>query len=401
MQKYCIVSMQNKIMSFLIEGNGRVAEIHCDTTKSLALLGNIYVGKVKNIAKNLQAAFVEIQSGLICYLPLEDLRAPLFTQKGQSKNLQQGDELVVQISREAIKSKAPAVTTNLSFQGKYVILEPGKTGIGISKRLPEPERVRLRETGRAMTEVLAKNHAQDCSIILRTNAADALQEEIAEELEVLLERYRNIRETAVYRTCYSCLYQSPALWMKRMNSLRCRELGAIIIEETDLYQQAERYLNEERSKLKERLVHYQDLLLPLKKLYALEYRLEEALRERVWMKSGAYLVIQPTEALTVVDVNSGKNEGGKQKEAAILKVNLEAAKETARQLRLRNLSGIILVDFINMEKEESRKQVMEELRRCLLQDPLQAHVVDMTKLNLVEITRKKVERPLWEQIRID
>ncbi len=398
MQKYCIANIENRIVSFLIDADGRTVEIHCDTPDGPALLGNIYVGKVKNIAKNLQAAFVEIEPGLICYLPLEDLNAPLFTRKGTSKNLQQGDELVVQSSREAIKSKAPALTTNLSFQGKYVILEPGKTGIGVSKKLPEPERIRLRSLGGELMEELAEESTRDYGILLRTNAADASREEIRSELEALLLRYRKIRKTAPYRTCYSCLYQSPAMWLKRMTALRFRELEAIIIEEEELYEQAERYLEAEQPKISERLIRYQDPLLPLNKLYSMERRLEEALSERVWMKSGAYLVIQPTEALTVVDVNSGKNETGKQKEAAILKVNLEAARETARQLRLRNLSGIIIIDFINMEKEESQNQVMEELRRCLLPDPVQARAVDMTKLNLVEITRKKVERPLREQI---
>ena len=159
-------------------------------------------------------------------------------------------------------------------------------------------------------------------------------------------------------------------------------------------------LEKENPLLKGKLQLYGDSMLSMDKLYSLERRLKEALQEKVWMKSGAYLVIQPTEALTVVDVNSGKFEAGRQKEAAILKVNLEAARELARQLRIRNLSGIIIVDFINMQEADSRQQVLEELSACLTMDPILTRVIDRTKLDLVEITRKKVERPLAEQIRI-
>ena len=399
--------MQNKIFSFLIDEGGHTTEIHCDTPGSQILLGNIYVGKVKNVAKNLQAAFVEIQPGVICYLALEDLRDPIFTKKGPSKNLQQGDELAVQISREAIKTKAPSLTTGLCFQGKYVVLEAGKKGIGVSKKLPEAQRQRLRSLGEQSLKRLTERKNIDyesyldaVSVVLRTNAADVSDSVIETELEELFERYQKIRDTALYRTCYSCLYQSPALWLKRMLSLHYSGLEAIIIEDGELYEQAERYLQAEQPELRERLVRYQDKLLPMEKLYSMEHRLSEALGERVWMPSGAYLVIQPTEALTVVDVNSGKNESGKKKEQAILKVNLEAAGETARQLRLRNLSGIIIIDFINMEEEASKIQVMEELKRCLLQDPVQARAIDMTKLDLVEVTRKKVEKTLAEQIRM-
>ena len=137
-------------------------------------------------------------------------------------------------------------------------------------------------------------------------------------------------------------------------------------------------------------------MLPMSKLYNLQAVLERALNERVWLKHGGYLVIQPTEALTVVDVNSGKCIAGKKTEDTYLKINLEAAKEIAKQLRLRNLSGIIIVDFINLEEEENRQQLLKEFRKCLLEDPIQATVADVTALQLVEVTRKKVRKPLYE-----
>lgn len=406
MQKYCIAKMQNKIFSFLLDENNHTVEIHCDNPDSKISLGNIYIGKVQNIAKNMNAAFVEVQPGVICYLSLNDLKSPIYTKKGASKNIQQGDELVVQISREAIKTKAPSLTTGLCFQGKYAILEVGKTNVGVSKKLPEKERQRLRLLGESclirLTEAYGLEKEEflaNHSIVLRTNASEVAEEEIDAELTHLFLQLRQIQETAKYRTCYSCLQKSPAGWLKRLKALRYSELDSIIIEDTELYEQAESFLQTEQTEWKEKLIHYQDDLLPIQKLYSMEHRLSEALGERVWMKSGAYLIIQPTEALTVIDVNSGKSETGKKKEEALLKINLEAARETARQLRLRNISGIIIVDFINMQEETSRQQVMEELNRCLLQDPVHARAIDMTKLYLVEITRKKVEKPLTECLR--
>lgn len=414
-------------MSFLLDSSGHAVEIHADTEESQILLGNVYVGRVQNVAKNIQAAFVEIQPGVVCYLPLDDLKAPVYTKKGPSPHLQQGDELVVQVSREAIKTKAPAVTTRLCFQGKYAVLDMAHPGLGVSKKLPEEAREHLRELGEGFLSGLSESPAGgrkpeknserkerlgisgylQCGagisaaapgFVLRTNAAQAMDIQILSELRELTDRLKQIQDIARYRTCYSCLYQAPSLWLKRLTALHQEGLEGIVIEENELYERAEAYLRENDAAFASRLIHYQDELLSMEKLYSLERELKNAVSERVWMNSGAYLVIQPTEALTVVDVNTGKFEKGKQKEAAVLRVNLEAAKETARQMRLRNLSGIIIVDFINMEQEESRKKVMEELRTCFVRDSVQAHVIDITKLGLVELTRKKVERPLAEQL---
>ena len=403
--KYCIAKMNNRILSYLLAENGRAVEIHADELEDRNLLGNIYIGRVQKVVKNIQAAFVEISPGVPCYLPLEDLRDPIYTKKGPSKDLQQGDELVVQVSREAMKTKGPSVTTRLSLQGRYVILDGKHPGIGISKKLEEGQREQLRRIAEFYRKDLwADSHsgsirlAEAAGIVIRTNAACASEEAILEELRKLSRQLADIRGKAPYRTCYSCLHQMPPGWLRRFNGLRMRDTQFIMIEDEQLYLQARQYLQEYLPELLPILVHYQDPLLPMHKLYSLERELSEALSQRVWLRSGGYLVIQPTEALTVVDVNSGKYEAGRKKEETILKVNLEAARETARQMRLRNLAGIIIIDFINMETEEAKNEVLGELRARLLLDPLQANVVDMTKLNLVEVVRKKVEGPLMEHV---
>lgn len=403
--KYCIAKMNNRILSYLLAENGRAVEIHADELEDRNLLGNIYIGRVQKVVKNIQAAFVEISPGVPCYLPLEDLRDPIYTKKGPSKDLQQGDELVVQVSREAMKTKGPSVTTRLSLQGRYVILDGKHPGIGISKKLEEGQREQLRRIAEFYRKDLSADSdsgsirlEEAAGIVIRTNAACASEEAILEELRKLSRQLADIRGKAPYRTCYSCLHQMPPGWLRRFNGLRMRDTQFIMIEDEQLYLQARQYLQEYLPELLPILVHYQDPLLPMHKLYSLERELSEALSQRVWLRSGGYLVIQPTEALTVVDVNSGKYEAGKKKEETILKVNLEAARETARQMRLRNLSGIIIIDFINMETEEAKNEVLGELRARLLLDPLQANVVDMTKLNLVEVVRKKVEGPLMEHV---
>ena len=405
--KYCIEKMNDCIISFLLSENGHATEIHADKIEEQGLLGNIYVGRVQKVVKNIQAAFVDIAPGLACYLPLEDMKHPIYTKKGPSKELQQGDELVVQVSREAMKTKGPSVTTRLSLQGKYVILDGKQPGIGVSKKLDDGRRTELKGIVESyLMDVPADSSSEpliplgETGIVIRTNAACASEADILEELKKLTQQLADIRGKAPYRTCYSCLHQTPPGWLRRFRGLRLSDTEAIVIEDEKLYLQAEQHLREYLPEVLPMLVHYQDPLLPMHKLYSLERELGEALAQRVWLKSGGYLVIQPTEALTVVDVNSGKYEAGRKKEETILKVNLEAARETARQMRLRNLSGIIIIDFINMETEEAKKQVLGQLREHLLKDPLQANVVDMTKLNLVEVVRKKVEGPLAEHVKV-
>ena len=301
--KYCIAKMKNRILSYLLAENGHAVEIHADEMEDRNLLGNIYIGRVQKVVKNIQAAFVEISPGVPCYLPLEDLRDPIYTKKGPSKDLQQGDELVVQVSREAMKTKGPSVTTRLSLQGRYVILDGKHIGIGISKKLEEGQREKLRRIAESYRKDLsADSHSgsirleEAAGIVIRTNAACASEETILEELRKLSRQLADIRGKAPYRTCYSCLHQMPPGWLRRFNGLRMRDTQSIMIEDEQLYLQARQYLQEYLPELLPILVHYHDPLLPMHKLYSLERELSEALSQRVWLRSGGYLVIQPTEA---------------------------------------------------------------------------------------------------------
>ncbi len=398
--QYLMTRREGKIFSFLLQ-NKKAVEIHCDEEENASCLGNVYIGKIKNIAKNIQAAFVEIAPGEVCYLPLEDLKEPVYTKKGSSRLPQAGDELLVQINREKIKGKFPSVTTKLSLHGKYAVLTMGKRQTGVSMKLSGEIRERLLSlAGQVLEEEKEpeKQADRNWGFILRTNAGEAMEESLREELLRLKNQWESMLLAAFHRTCFTCLVKQPPVYLNRLSDLYDSAADEFLTDEKDLYEAMKAYLEERQPKDLPKLSFYQDSLLPMAKLFSLDHQLEQALRERVWLDSGGYLVIQPTEALTVIDVNTGKYEGGKEREKTFLKINLEAARETARQIRLRNLSGIILVDFINMEKEESNRELLSVLDRLLKTDPVHTTLVDMTKLSLVEITRQKKEKPLLESM---
>lgn len=408
---YIMTKMQGKVFSFL-QNEKRSIEIHCDQEQSDLSLGTIYIGRIQKIAKNINAAFVEISPGKNCYLPLEDMQNPIYTKKGTSKLPQQGDELLVQISREGIKTKLPSVTTNLTLHGKYVLLTTGNTQISISSKLSKPVREQLlqyaQEEEKRILHLSPDSDdaaAQDAvsprsfGWLMRTNAGTAEEQLLSKDMERLYLQYQTLIQQAKFRTCYSCMLQTPASYLTRLSNLYDHQVERIITDDEALYAEIKAYLEHVQPEDQKKLSLYQDELLPLKKLYSLEKQLQEALGERVWLKCGGYLIIQPTEALTVIDVNSGKSDGGKKKEEAILKVNLEAAKEIAHQLRMRNISGIVLVDFINMKLPESNQQLLAALEQYLKLDPVKTVLVDMTRLSLVEITRMKKEKPLHEAVK--
>lgn len=391
-KKLIIVRYQGRILTALME-NGRAAELHCDEEQRNSLLGNIYIGKVKNIVKNIRAAFIEIENGIQCYYSLSDNKDPIYIKKGSSKDMQAGDELLVQVCRENLKSKPPAVSSNLNFTGNYLVLTTGNKSTGMSSKLTQEEKIRLKE-------YLAPYLDSRFGFIVRTNAREVDQETFVAEARLLKELYETVLQKARFRTCFSILHRNnPTTWLSTLRDIYKENLSQILTDDETLYEKIKEYLHQYQREDEEKLTFYQDDLLPLMKLYSLESAVENALKERVWMKSGAYLVIQPTEALTVIDVNTGKYDGHKKQQDTFLKINLEAAREIAVQIRLRNLSGIIVIDFINMESGEYRRQLMEEFDRILKKDPVKTTLVDMTALSLVEVTRKKVRRPFWEQIR--
>ena len=374
----------------------RIVEIRLESDQEKSILGNIYTGQVENIASNIQAAFVQIEPGKRCYYSLAEAQRAVFSagRKGNGP-LRPGDELLVQVSRDAMKGKLPALTSNLNFTGRYLVLTTGDKKFGLSSKLAQEDRHRL--SGWLKEE--AERPDKECGIIVRTNAADASKEEILKELEWLKGRYHKAVVQGRNRTCFSLVLETEPFYVAAVRDAYGRDLDEIITDVPEIGEMIQGYLEEISPELKEKLRFYQDKLLPLYKLYRVETALDAIQKEKVWLNSGGFLVIQQTEAFVSIDVNSGKYTGKKKMEETFRKINLEAAAEISRQLRLRNLSGIILIDFINMENPDHREELFHVLQKLLRKDPIKSRAIDITPLHILEMTRKKVRRPVIEDIR--
>ncbi len=340
-------------------------------------VGDIYVGRVQNVVPNINAAFVEIKKDVLCYLSLSEF--------GQdSKRVKCGDEFVVQVRKAAVKTKQAVVTCRPEIAGRFSVVSTKNQTKGISKKIDlEDEQLRLKN-------LLEEFADEEYGIVLRTNAAQADSEEIRKECKSLLDDLHEKMEQGQYRSPFSLLRKEEPFYLKYINSCQLEEINRIITDDETIYQ----HLHELFGDLTE---WYEDESYPLDKLLGVTSKLQKAFEKRVWLKSGGNLVIEPTEALTVIDVNTGKAIDGKRnKETTFFKMNCEAAVEIARQIRMRNISGIIIVDFIDMQKKENQKKLMSLLGEELKKDKTRTAVIDITKLGLVELTRMKKNRPLWE-----
>lgn len=370
----------------------RMTQIQVEAVSKSSILGNIYIGRVENIATNIQAAFVNIAKGVSCFLPLEEAKNAVFTKKNGKKDLCIGDELLVEVTREKQKNKPASVSANLNFSGKYLILTTGNHLLGISKKLHATERERL--------QALLKDQITDTfGIVVRTAAKDASDEEILKELEMLTKQCHACLQGAMHRTAFTRLREAPPFYLQFLKNRNLTEVQKITTDIPSVHEVLLQHLQD--TKEAEKLHLYTDTQVSLFALYSLTHELERALHRQVWLPSGAYLVIDPTEALTVIDVNSGKNIKKKAREELVFSVNVEAAHEIARQLILRNISGICIIDFIDMKEKEHREELMHILRMDLKKDKVPATLVDITRLGLVELTRKKVQKSLKEQLQGD
>lgn len=399
-RKYIIIKRNGQILSLLFHGN-RLLSVHAqDDETAGGLLGNIYVARVKNIVKNLHAAFVEIEPGKSCFLDLREAKTPLLLNRSYDGKLLAEDEIIVQVHKEAMKTKPPAVTCVLSLDGKYCVVSNEKPGMAYSAKLSAKvkERVRMQLEN---SDFPFKKYAEEYGIVIRTNAKE-LKDDITpltEEIKKLSKRLTAIRQNGFHRTCYSVLLQKSPEYLLNLRDLRAGWCDEIITDEEKLYQKIYDFAEENADFHLPAVRLYRDKMLPLSKLYAVDARLKEALDKKVWLKSGGYLLIESTEALTAIDVNTGKVTSRKEVQDNHFQINMEAAEEIARQLALRNLSGIIIVDFINMSKEEYRKILMARFGDLLRQDTVKTSLVDITALGLVEITRMKINKPISEQLK--
>ncbi|MEG1145506.1 MAG: ribonuclease E/G [Clostridium sp.] len=395
MSKLVITRWENKILTALLV-NGKCRMLQLEQEEEKRLLGNIYVGKVKNVVKNIGAAFIDLGNGQMGFYSLTENTNHIFADanhKIQNRQVKPGDELIVQVAKDAVKTKDPVLSCYLNFTGKYSVLTLGKTQFGFSAKIKDALWKEMIRT------YLLPLKDDSFGIIVRTNAKEVSKEEIGEEILFLKERMQNLLSTAGCRTCYSVLFGSEPSYILNLRDLYSKDLDSIVTDDKTCFDEMSHYLRENQQEDLKKLEFYEDEMLSLLKLYSLETAMEEATNRHVWLKSGGYLVIEPTEALTVIDVNTGKYSGKKNIEDTILKINLEAAVESARQIQLRNLSGIIIIDFIDMSLIEHKEELLTRLEKELSKDSIKTVLVEMTKLGLVEITRKKIYKPLYEVLK--
>lgn len=390
--KLIVTKQEDKVISAIFEGKEMV-QVNLHRECEEGILGNIYLCKVKNIIKNINAAFVEISDGRMCYLSLSEEQYPLFTKSKKSEKIIVGDEFLVQVSKEDVKTKAPVVTTKLNITGKYAVLIHGKATLGISSKIEDETRKK------ELKEYMKEFKLEGYGFIIRTNGGKVSVERIGEEIRQLICQYNEIIEYGIHKTVFTLIHKTPPGYLCDIRDGFAESLDEIITDDKDIYQKIHDYMLKYQQEDLAKLRFYEDKLLSLGNLYNVKTKLENALKSKVWLKSGGTVIIQPTEALTVIDVNTGKAISGKKKAMeTFYKINMEAAIEIAKQIRLRNLSGIIIIDFIDMELTEYKEQLMRKLEELFKSDPIKTILVDMTALNLVEITRKKVRKPLLEQM---
>ena len=401
--KILILKLNEKLFSMLIKDN-HILSVQVERLNEYTV-GNIYVGRVQSISENIAAAFVDLGNGYLTFLPLSEAKHAFVTNRKPDGKLKVGDEVMVQIIREPMKTKLAGVTTQISIAGRYAVIgvryneyikepdqeegtEEKKNLLHISSKLSKKQQLRFRNI-EDLQQIAVEYH-----LTVRTNAGELEDDEpLITEAGLLAEQLKHILQIADKRTCYSCLYREKPDYLHFIENAYTTEYDEVVTDIPEIYE----VLKEQMTQFDMPVRFYEDRMLPLYKLYSVEMRIKELLDKKVWLKSGGYLVIEPTEALISIDVNSGKYEHGKDKEETFLKINMEAAEMIALQLRARNLSGIILVDFINMKRSIHNKQLMEYMKSLLKRDNVAADVVDMTGLGLVEITRKKVNPSFREQ----
>ena len=386
MKQFVFTEWNKKKLGILFE-DGKAMEIRCYEADSI--LGNVYRARVSNLSPNINAAFVDIKKGESCYLSMDDYHG---------EKLKVGDLVTVQVVRDKIKTKRYAVTTDISLQGDYAVTTLFAP-VGVSSKITDSARKKELKTlmqNLLIAEQDAQFYLAEGNVaeierikkltlggIIRTQAEHAEDAAITREIEGQARLLYSIMKKSEYATQYTCLYHTEVEYIKdirRMHALQDVEIVTDIPEVTEAISEIPLYTDEYTLTLR----------------YSLASLLEKTLSKRAYLKSGAYLVIEPTEAMTVIDVNSGKSIKGKNAEEQFLKINIEAAKEIARQLRLRNISGIVIIDFINMKEESHNHELMKNLAEYVRTDPVRTTVVDMTKLGLVELTRQKGKRALHE-----
>jgi ribonuclease G len=383
--------------------DGELAEFYIEKRDDESILGNIYRGRVERVLPGMQSAFIDIGLSKNAFLYIKDLLPEGHKNKRAQKAgeppriqdlLKAGQELTVQVVKEMSGHKGPRVTTLISLPGRFSVLLPGRNTAGISKRMDDSEeRKRLKELANSLKP-------EGAGLIIRTAAKHVPIEWLRDEIDALLKKWDMILEQQSKGVVPRCLYREPDFVIHMIREHLSPDLNRFIVNDRDVWKQIIGFLDSTSPGSKPK-VEYFDKDYDMFEYYHVESALNQALVRKVFLKSGGYIVFDTTEALTVIDVNSGKYVGRTSLEKTALKINKEAAEMIARQIRVRDISGIIIIDFIDMKDECHREEVVAVLKEAVKQDRTQTVVVGMTGLGLVEMTRKKIRQPLASYMTVD
>ncbi|HHY78212.1 MAG TPA: Rne/Rng family ribonuclease [Clostridiales bacterium] len=379
--------------------DSELVEIYMEDKEGQSIVGNIYKGLVKNVLPGMGAAFIDIGTEKNAFLYVKDLISDIsgYSEENDEHQaqietyriddyLKTGQEVLVQIIKDPIGGKGARATTNITLPGRFAVLMPTADYIGVSRRIEdEVERERLRSLAE---EIKPPN----MGVIVRTAGEGCSISDLRSDIEFLTGLWGNILKKESKVTAPKLIHKDMSLFFRIVRDMFTKEVDKLVINDKEYYEKAVEIISATSPELKSR-IYYFDMLYEIFDYYNIEEKIEKIISKKVWLKSGGYIVIEQTEALTVIDVNTGRYVGSKDLPDTVLKTNIEAAKEIAKQLRLRDIGGIIIIDFIDMKDSEHQNIVLEVLRNALKKDKNRSNVLGMTHLGLVEMTRKKVVPP--------
>ncbi|HLE41167.1 MAG TPA: Rne/Rng family ribonuclease [Nitrospirota bacterium] len=389
--------------------NGLVTEIYIDRKKDRGIAGNVYKGRVMKVLPGMQAAFIDIGLEKSAFLYVGDVfdsaseYAPMMEDEGlelevETKRkrsharviedlLQEGQEIIVQVSKEPISTKGARVTTYISIPGRYLVMMPGINHIGVSRRIEKgDERKRLRE-------IVERLRKPNTGYIIRTASEGRSEEDFTADIEFLSRLWENILKKKEKASAPALLHNELDLIFRVIRDVFTRDIDRMVIDAPEEYQRVREFVDSYIPQLN-RYVKLYDHDEPVFDHHGVEIEISRALGRKVWLKSGGYIIVDQTEALTTIDINTGRYVGKRTLEDTILKTNLEAVREVAYQLRLRNIGGIIILDFIDMEREDNRRKVYAALQEALVRDKAKTTISHISPLGLIEMTRKRIRESL-------
>jgi len=375
--------------------NGVLQEVHVERTSNRGIVGNIYKGKVVRILPGMQAAFVEIGLKRTAFLHASDVLLPDTDRNGHSEpppineHLHDGQEVLVQVSKDPLGTKGARLTMHITLPARHLVFLPSSSHIGVSQKIEDDEtRERLRQIVKS-----AVDGDEQGGFILRTMAENATEEELKGDIRYLRKTWSNVKASLENKPVITLVHEDLPLAVRAMRDIVSSETEQVRIDSRETFQKAQEFVNEFIPELSVRIQYYPGER-PIFDLYSVEDEIQKALERKVPLKSGGYLIFDQTEAMTTVDVNTGAYVGRKNLEETLLKTNLEATQAIARQLRLRNLGGIVILDLIDMSDEDHKRMVMRALEKWISRDRSKVHLTQMSQLGLVELTRKRTRESL-------